>query len=88
MVDLRSGAYRPLAPAPGALDVRVLTERPDGARTVVSHFNKATKGLVARLLVEATDAPTNALEVAEVLAAGGLEVELEGDLRIDVVTRA
>jgi uncharacterized protein len=32
VVDVRSGAYAALAPAPGAVTVRVLSERPDGSR--------------------------------------------------------
>ena len=50
VVDLRSGSYAALAPVPGAVTVQVLSERPDGTRTVVSHFNKAHKGRLARLL--------------------------------------
>jgi hypothetical protein len=41
VVDLRSGSYAALAPVDGAVTVEVLSERPDGARSVVSHFNKA-----------------------------------------------
>ena len=55
VVDLRSGSYAALAPVagghgPGAVTVDVLAEHPDGRRTVVSHFNKAHKGRLARLL--------------------------------------
>ena len=51
VVDLRSGAYAALARVPGATTVRVLRES-GGRRTVVSHDNKSTKGLLARLLCE------------------------------------
>ena len=44
VVDLRSGSYAALAPVPGAVTLQVLSERPDGTRAVVSHFNKAHKG--------------------------------------------
>ena len=40
-MDLRSGSYAALAPVPGAVTLEVLSERPDGSRAVVSHFNKA-----------------------------------------------
>jgi cytoplasmic iron level regulating protein YaaA (DUF328/UPF0246 family) len=50
VVDLRSGSYVGLGRIPGAVTVRVLTERPDGTRSVVSHHNKASKGRLARLL--------------------------------------
>jgi cytoplasmic iron level regulating protein YaaA (DUF328/UPF0246 family) len=87
VVDLRSGGYRALAPVAGAATVRVLTEQPDGTRTVVSHFNKATKGLVARALVECRDAPTTVDDLAHVLAAAGHRVERSPDpLVLDVLT--
>ena len=54
VVDLRSGAYAALAPVRGAVTVRVLSERPDGSRAVVSHLNKAHKGRLARLLATTT----------------------------------
>lgn len=87
IVDLRSGAYQSLAPAPDAVTVRVLTERPDGSRSVVSHFNKATKGRVARLLVQEPTPCASAEDVLAVLRAGGLECEQHGPLRLDVITR-
>ena len=50
VVDLRSGSYAALGRAPGAVTVNVLAERADGGRAVVSHFNKAHKGRLARAL--------------------------------------
>jgi hypothetical protein len=56
VVDLRSGAYAGMwAPGANAVTVRVLHERKVGGvvkRAVVSHFNKATKGRLARALLE------------------------------------
>jgi uncharacterized protein len=57
VLDLRSGAYAGMwtPPGPEAASVRVLHERVvDGVarRTVVSHFNKATKGRIVRALAE------------------------------------
>jgi uncharacterized protein len=88
VVDLRSGAYQALAPAPGAVTVRVLTERADGSRGVVSHFNKATKGQLARLLARTTSEPSTIGDVARVARRGGLVVEQSGELRLDVITGA
>jgi cytoplasmic iron level regulating protein YaaA (DUF328/UPF0246 family) len=88
VLDLRSGAYRSLAVLPGAITVRVLTEQADGTRGVVSHSNKATKGLLARMLVQHEAVCTTIDEVAEVARAGGLTVELHGDYGIDVVLQA
>ena len=88
VVDLRSGTYQALAPAPGAVTVRVLTERGDGTRSVVSHFNKHHKGVLARLLVRTASEPRDVQDVARVARRGGLEVELDDAGGIDVITRA
>ena len=50
IVDLRSGSYAALGRVSGAVKVDVVAERADGRRTVVSHFNKAHKGRLARAL--------------------------------------
>ena len=81
VVDLRSGPYAALARVPNAVPVRVLRER-DGARTVVSHDNKWTKGLLARALCEG-----GARSVADVAEAGRSVadlVEVDGR-RVDLV---
>jgi len=88
VVDLRSGAYRSLAVLPGAITVRVLTERADGTRGVVSHSNKATKGRLARLLVQHEAECRTIDEVADVARAGGYRVELQGAYGIDIVLDA
>ena len=64
VVDLRSTTYAALARVPGAVSVRVVRER-DGVRSVVSHDNKWTKGLLARALCE-----QGARTVADVAEAG------------------
>ncbi|MCW2713788.1 MAG: hypothetical protein JWN88_835 [Frankiales bacterium] len=81
VVDLRSGPYASLARAPGAVRVRVLRQT-GSARTVVSHDNKHTKGLLARALCEG-----GASSVADVVEAGRTvadEVEVSG-LSVDLV---
>jgi cytoplasmic iron level regulating protein YaaA (DUF328/UPF0246 family) len=75
VVDLRSGAYADLAPVPGAVTVQVLTERPDGTRAVVSHFNKAHKGRLARLLATTTGEPDTVVRLRALLRRAGLHVE-------------
>ena len=73
VVDLRSGAYQQLGPAPGAVTVRV--EQADTGK-VVSHFNKHYKGELARAL-----APHNAAsadDVADIAASAGFDVALDG----------
>jgi hypothetical protein len=68
VLDLRSGAYAAMwAPeGPEAASVRVLHERIVSGvpkRSVVSHFNKATKGRLVRALAEATPEPVSIDEV-------------------------
>ncbi|WP_369135825.1 peroxide stress protein YaaA [Modestobacter sp. I12A-02662] len=75
VVDLRSGAYAELAPVPGAVTVQVLSERPDGTRAVVSHFNKAHKGRLARLLATTTAEPDSVVRLRALLRRNGLHVE-------------
>ena len=82
VVDCRSGGYAAQwrAPAERTLAVDVFQLR-DGERTVVSHFAKHTRGLVARALLEAGARETSTLErVADVVARAGdghgWEVEL------------
>jgi hypothetical protein len=85
VVDLRSSAYAAFAPIPGAIAVRVLTEDDAGRRTVVSHFNKATKGRLARALVTSRAEISGAAAVARVAARAGLRVERTGEQALDVI---
>lgn len=79
VVDLRSGAYAGLwAPGANAVTVRVLHEREVGGvvkRTVVSHFNKATKGRLARALLESALRPAKPDEFIDVVRELGYAVE-------------
>jgi cytoplasmic iron level regulating protein YaaA (DUF328/UPF0246 family) len=58
--------------------VDVLAEHADGRRTVVSHFNKAHKGRLARILATSRADPTDAAGVAAVTRRAGLRVERRG----------
>jgi uncharacterized protein len=88
VVDLRSGSYAALAPVPGAVTVQVLSERPDGSRTVVSHFNKAHKGRVARLLALSTAEPADVVRLRSLLRRAGLHVEHDGGTALSLVVPA
>jgi len=83
IVDLRSGTYAGLARVPGAVEVRVLRET-DGARTVVSHDNKWTKGRLARVLCE--HGARSVRDVAEAARSVADLVEVDGR-RVDLVLR-
>ncbi len=84
VVDLRSGAYAGLGRLPGAVRVDVVAERPDGRRSVVSHFNKAHKGRLARALAVGRGEPDDAAGVAAVARRSGMRVERH-DNRLTVV---
>jgi len=86
IVDLRSGAYASLAVLPGAITVRVVTENQAGGRTVVSHFNKATKGLLARALVTSRAEFAGVTDVARAARRAGLRVERTGERSLQIVT--
>lgn len=86
VVDLRSGAYAALGPAPGAVTATVLTEQPDGSRKVVSHFNKSHKGLLARALALTRAEPTDVRGVAAVARRAGLRVEISGPTELVLLT--
>jgi cytoplasmic iron level regulating protein YaaA (DUF328/UPF0246 family) len=79
VVDLRSGPYASLwAPGANAVTVRVLHERESGGvirRSVVSHFNKATKGRITRALLESGQRPGKPHEFTDLVRALGYTVE-------------
>jgi cytoplasmic iron level regulating protein YaaA (DUF328/UPF0246 family) len=85
VVDLRSGSYAALAPVPGAVTVQVLSERPDGTRSVVSHFNKAHKGRLARLLATTMAEPDEPGRLVTVLRRAGWRVERDGATALNLV---
>ncbi|WP_089242877.1 peroxide stress protein YaaA [Rhodococcoides kyotonense] len=86
VVDLRSGTYQQLGPVPGAITATVLTEKPDGSRSVVSHFNKHHKGLLARALTLTTAEPKDVKGLARVAAKSGLRVEVASPTELIVLT--
>jgi cytoplasmic iron level regulating protein YaaA (DUF328/UPF0246 family) len=88
VVDLRSGSYAALAPVPGAVTLAVLSERPDGTRSVVSHFNKAHKGRVARMLATTTAEPADVVRLRSLLKRAGLHVEHDGGTALTLVVPA
>jgi hypothetical protein len=79
VVDLRSGAYAVhWQPGGNAVTVRVLQEYQAGGRTVrkvISHFNKATKGRLARALVESGQHPAKPKEFVDLVRDLGFTVE-------------
>jgi cytoplasmic iron level regulating protein YaaA (DUF328/UPF0246 family) len=85
VLDLRSGSYAAAWQPRRAtrLAVRGFTEAPDGRRTVITHMAKRVRGEVARLVIAAGGAERPE-EVAEIVTAGGLRVELSAGL-LDVI---
>ena len=88
VVDQRSGSYAALAPVDGAVTVEVLSERPDGTRSVVSHFNKAHKGRLARLLALTTAEPHDVVSLRRLLRRAGLHVEHPSGTALTLVVPA
>ena len=85
IVDLRSGAYVGLGRIPGAIAVDVVSQLPDGRRTVVTHFNKSHKGRLARVLATAKSEPGDAAAVATLARRAGMQVERDRDTLTIVV---
>lgn len=85
VVDLRSGSYASLGRLPDAVRVDVIAEHSDRRRTVVTHFNKAHKGRLARVLATTRSEPDDAAGVAAVARRAGMRVERRGaDLTVVV----
>lgn len=101
VLDLRSSAYAAAWKPKGEVADRTATVRVlhaqmvDGVekRSVVSHFNKATKGRIVRSLLETGAQPKNPAELVEVLRDLGHVVEAEAPAKagkawaLDVVVR-
>lgn len=88
LIDLRSEAYRQLAPCDAAITVRVLSVQADGSLKVVSHANKSTKGAVARVLATTTAAVRSGGDVARVLSRAGFSVRAGDGSCIEVLVGA
>jgi cytoplasmic iron level regulating protein YaaA (DUF328/UPF0246 family) len=80
LVDLRSSTYAAFWRPGKDLSRRVATVRvlheADGRRSVVSHFNKATKGRIVRALLEDGADPRTPKALAEALTRLGWTVEV------------
>lgn len=86
VVDLRSGTYVALGKPEKHIEsvtIRVLHEK-DGKRSIVSHFNKATKGRIVRQLLTENVAADSEAEFVSALRDLGYTVESENG-RIDVI---
>ncbi len=95
LLDLRSTTYAAFwRPQPDlarrVATLRVLHEK-NGRRSVVSHFNKATKGRIVRTLLEDGATPRTPARLAQHLEDLGWTVEADGPgphgTRLDVVVR-
>ncbi len=84
VIDMLSSPYSSFVSLPrGAVTVKVWQSGPAGQRTAASHFNKATKGHLARALVGCEQVGT-ASDLLEVVRVAGFDAELEGS-RLDVM---
>jgi cytoplasmic iron level regulating protein YaaA (DUF328/UPF0246 family) len=93
VLDLRSSAYAAAWRPPGELAARTATVRVIHVETVggverrsiVSHFNKATKGRLTRALLTAGANPRTPAALASALRDLGFTVEADGP-HLDVLT--
>lgn len=76
VLDLRSGAYRALGPLPHAWTVAVVAESAAGTRSVVTHFNKHYKGVLARALVASRARLDSIDAVCAAARRAGLRIEV------------
>ncbi len=91
VLDLRSSSYasswRPVGEvAARTATVRVLHESRPGdptSRTIVSHFNKATKGRLLRAILESGASPTSPKQLGALLTSLGYAVEIVKPSRPD-----
>lgn len=86
VVDLRSGTYARWCRPRGAVQISVVTLRA-GRKVAVSHFNKATKGRVARDLLVCDGDPSSTSELHEVLRNAGWEASIAGPHILEVLLR-
>ncbi|MFJ5988408.1 peroxide stress protein YaaA [Lentzea sp. NPDC092896] len=82
VVDLRSGAYSSLARIPHAVVVRVITSE----GKVVSHFNKAHKGLLARAIATSSAEPHDLKGLVRLAQKAGLTMVPTGEKTADLIT--
>jgi uncharacterized protein len=89
LVDLRSSTYAAFWRPSTAVAGRVATVRvwheTNGARSIVSHFNKATKGRIVRALLEAGVDPRTPQELAEAMRALGWTVDVNSADQVGAV---
>src|SRR4051794_25302611 len=88
VVARRGGWSAPLARGRGGVTFTVLSERPDGGRAVVSHFNKAHKGRLARFLATTTAEPTDVGRLRSLLRRNGFAVESGGGNALTLIVPA
>jgi cytoplasmic iron level regulating protein YaaA (DUF328/UPF0246 family) len=86
VIDMRSGSY---AAAWKQKKATVLGVRAFNDGKIVSHMVKATRGDVARILLSSTTTPETPQDVATLVQAAGLTIELNGSGRawtLDVIS--
>ncbi|MEZ5184428.1 MAG: peroxide stress protein YaaA [Candidatus Nanopelagicales bacterium] len=87
VVDMLSSPYSSMVGLPpDSVTVKVWQDGPSGQRTAVSHFNKATKGEVARVWATMPTNPGKPDDLVDVLREVGWRAELAG-ARLDVWRR-
>lgn len=90
VVDLRSEGYAALGPLPAradALFVRVVAESADGAVRALNHFNKKSKGLFVRDLLEQGSVPASVEGLIAAAAGTGWTLRHGAPGELELVAR-
>lgn len=88
VVDMLSSPYAAFVNLPAdAVTVKVWQPGPTGQRVAASHFNKSTKGALARALAICPEEIQTLSDVADVAREAGFEVTVAGQ-RLDVMRMA
>ncbi len=81
ILDLRSKAYVALAPIPDEIPsfyVDVVVELPNGTRRPLNHFNKKSKGLFVRAMLQASEPPETMDDLRRIAETANLGFEVSG----------
>ncbi len=81
IIDLRSKSYVALAPIPAGIQsyyVDVVVELADGTRRPLNHFNKKSKGLFVRAMLQAAEPPMTMDDLRRIAETANLGFEVSG----------
>lgn len=81
IIDLRSKSYEQLAPIPNHVEsywVEVVSRDSDGKERAMNHFNKKSKGLLIRAILDAKKPPQNLADLKAIANSIDMGLEVAG----------